>query len=133
MVSALKSTYLGFTLLETLVALSILAISLGVGYQVFATALNGTGLANDYAQAAMYADSHLAQISRRVHLMVGETDGEYNQRFKWNLNIQPIVNPASRRLIKKDTGSYQVVLNVFWKSKFRQRSIRVMTFRLSSK
>lgn len=122
----------GFTLLETLVALSILAISLGVAYQVFTTALNGTQLANDYAQASMYADSHLAQISKKVHLMVGESDGNYNDQFKWNLNIQPLVSTNSRKIIKESTNSYQVVLNVSWRSSNKQRSIRVMTFRLGN-
>ena len=56
----------GFTLLETLVALSVLAISLGVTYQVFSSALQGSNLADDYAKASMHADSHLAEISKRI-------------------------------------------------------------------
>lgn len=121
----------GFTLLETLVALSVLAISLGITYQVFSSALRGSTLADDYAQASMYADSHLAEIGKKVHLLPGVTEGSYNQRYSWKLEVQSLDGSSSRSIIES-VKRYQVVLNVYWHARKRQRSIRATTFRLAS-
>ena len=121
----------GFTLLETLVALSVLAISLGVTYQVFSSALQGSTLADDYAQASMYADSHLAEIGKKVHLLSGVTEGSYNQRYSWKLEVQPLDGSSSRSVVET-VKRYQVVLNVYWSARKGQRSIRATTFRLAS-
>ncbi|QMU60533.1 MAG: prepilin-type N-terminal cleavage/methylation domain-containing protein [Gammaproteobacteria bacterium] len=121
----------GFTLLETLVALSVLAISLGVVYQVFSSALQSSTLADDYAQASMYADSHLAEIGKKVHLLPGVTEGAYNKRYRWKLEVQPLDGSSSRSIVET-VKRYQVVLNIYWQARRGQRSIRATTFRLAS-
>ena len=121
----------GFTLLETLVALSVLAISLGVTYQVFSSALRGSTLADDYAQASMYADSHLAEVGKNVHLLPSVTEGTYNQRYRWKLEVQSL-DASSSRSVVETIRRYQVVLNVYWRSSSGERSIRATTFRLAS-
>lgn len=121
----------GFTLLETLVALSVLAISLGVTYQVFSSALRSSTLADDYAQASMYADSHLADIGRKVHALPAVSEGSYNERYSWKLEILPLDGSNSRALVET-VKRYQVVLNVYWRANTGQRSIRATTFRLAS-
>jgi len=132
MVRRINKCTSGFTLLETLVALSVLAISLGITYQVFSTALRGAELANDYAQASMYADSHIAEISKKVHLLIGQTEGVYNQRYRWHLEVQALDAQSPKQIISAGVKRYQVVLNVFWEGTKGPRSIRAMTFRLSS-
>ena len=121
----------GFTLLETLVALSVLAISLGVTYQVFSSALHGSTLADDYAQASMYADSHLAEIGSTVHTLPTISEGVYNQRYRWKLEVQAMDSSTSKTVIE-DVKRFQVILSVYWESKNGQRSIRTMTFRLAN-
>lgn len=121
----------GFTLLETLVALSVLAISLGVTYQVFSSALRGSTLADDYAQASMYADSHLAEVGKKVHLLPSVSEGSYNQRYRWKLEVQSLDGSSSRSVLET-VKRYQVVLNVYWRSSRGERSIRATTFRLAS-
>ena len=119
----------GFTLLETLVALSVLAVSLGVTYQVFSSALQGSSLADDYAQASMFADSHLAEISKRIDRLSGVTEGAYNQRYTWKLEVLPL-DGTKTKAITKTIQRYQVVLNVYWPGKNGPRSIQATTFRL---
>ena len=126
----LSSRSSGFTLLETLVALSVLAISLGVTYQVFSSALHGSSLADDYAQASMYADSHLAEISKNVPSLPSVSEGHYNQRYRWKLEVKPL--GGSNSSLVESIKRYQVVLNVYWQGKRGQRSLRAMTFRLAA-
>ena len=122
----------GFTLLETLVALSVLAISIGIIYQVFASSLQGTKLANDYAQASMYADTHLVEISKKVHHLIGESEGEYNEQYRWHLNVVPLETKGLNQLNSNGMSTYQIILQVFWDGKYGARSISTTTFRLSS-
>ncbi|MEM7400721.1 MAG: prepilin-type N-terminal cleavage/methylation domain-containing protein [Pseudomonadota bacterium] len=121
--------YKGFTLLETLVALSVLAISLGVTYQVFSSALRGSNIADDYTQASMYADSHLAEISKRIDRLSGVSQGVYNQRYRWKLEVLPLDSGNSTAVLES-VKRYQVVLDVYWQGKKGPRSIRATTFRL---
>ena len=121
----------GFTLLETLVALSVLAISLGVTYQVFSSALRGSNLADDYIQASMYADSHLAEISKKIDRLSGVSEGVYSQRYRWRLEVLPLDGNNSKSVIQS-VKRYQVVLDVYWQGKKGPRSIRATTFRLGS-
>lgn len=121
----------GFTLLETLVALSVLAISLGVTYQVFSSALRGSTLADDYSQASMYADSHLAEIGKSVNKLSRVTEGVYNDRYRWKLEVIPLDGASSRTLIET-VKRFQVTLKVYWKSGKGERSISATTFRLAS-
>ena len=88
-------------------------------------------MADDYAKASMYADSHLAEIGKKVHLLPAITEGSYNKRYNWKLEVKPLdqSNPDS---IVETLKRYQVVLNVYWQAKKGQRSIRAMTFRLAS-
>ena len=126
-----RSKQIGFTLLETLVALSVLAVSLGVTYQVFSSALRGSTLADDYAQASMYADSHLAEIGKRVNKLSRITEGTYNDRYRWKLEILPLDQTNSRSVIET-VRRYQIKIDVYWKSGSGQRSISATTFRLAS-
>lgn len=126
-----RSKQRGFTLLETLVALSVLAISLGVTYQVFSSALRGSTLADDYAQASMHADSHLAEVGKNVHRLPSVSEGSYNQRYRWKLEVQSLDGSSSRSVIET-VKRYQVILNVYWRSNSGERSIRATTFRLAS-
>ncbi len=119
----------GFTLLETLVALSVLAISLGIVYQVFSSSLRSSELANDYARASMYADSHIAEINEKVSQLIGQTVGSYDSRYKWRLNIQAQEDEIGR-INLNSIKSYRVELDVYWDGNYGTRSIRTTTFRL---
>ena len=50
-------------------------ISWGLLTKYFSSALQASTLADDYAQASMYADSHLAEIGKKVHLLPAVSEG----------------------------------------------------------
>ncbi len=92
----------GFTLLETLVALAILAISL-------AAVLRATGAATNHAEdmrvrllADWVAQNHLAlHAARGDWISVGSQNGEETQagvRLTWKEEIINTPNPAFRRV-----------------------------------
>lgn len=63
----------GFTLLETLVALAIVAIALGAAYAGFASGARATHRAETALEALTRAESALALVGAEIPLTEGET------------------------------------------------------------
>ncbi len=80
----------GFSLLEVLVAFSILALSMGVLLQIFSGGLRNVGLSEDYARAAAIAETQLAGAGIEVPLVPGEARGEFEEKFRWHFVAQPL-------------------------------------------
>lgn len=80
----------GFSLLEILVAFTILALSLGVLMQIFSGSLRNTALSHDQAQAVVLAQSLLASAGVEAPLAPGESAGTLDDRFNWTLLATPV-------------------------------------------
>jgi general secretion pathway protein I len=80
---------LGFTLLEVLVALSILAVSYGIILQIFGGAARKATLTGDYRRALIIAESQLdyaaATVANRSVIGSGFADG----KFTWEVSYRP--------------------------------------------
>ncbi len=120
----------GFSLLEVLVAFAILSVSLGVLLQVFATGLRNAGLADDYSQATLYADSILAAYGREAPLGEGVREGPINDRFSWrgvvSLQTEGLPDPEKTRM-----RAYRIRIEVFWRGLAQTRSVVLETLRLA--
>lgn len=78
----------GFSLIEILVAFTILALSLGVLMNVFTTNMYSSRLVMEYSQATDVAESVLAQIGKEISILNGPLEGNI-LRFNWRLNVTP--------------------------------------------
>jgi general secretion pathway protein I len=79
----------GFTLIEVLVALTILSISLVVLLRVFAIDLHRTGESRAETMAVSWTQSLLAQVGNSIPLRMGQTTGEFPDGFRWRLEMEP--------------------------------------------
>lgn len=86
----------GFTLLEVLVAFSILSLSLGVLIQIFGSGLHRTALAEEYTLATLHAESLLARFGVEEPLEIGETGGEIDERYRWRALVEEFVDEADQ-------------------------------------
>ena len=77
----------GFTLLEILIAFSILAVALVALLQAFSQGLSGLRAAEERATAAMFARSKLAEVGKSIPLEESEETGEFVDGFEWRLVI----------------------------------------------
>ena len=80
----------GFSLLEILVAFSILALSLGVLMQIFSGSLRNTEVTRDQAQAIVLAQSLLGAAGVETPLTPGDTSGVETGKFRWLLQVRPL-------------------------------------------
>ena len=79
----------GFSLLEVLVAFSILALALGVLLQTFSTGVRGVTQSGLYSKAMLLAESKFARAGRDEALFEGEYNGEYEDFFRWRVALAP--------------------------------------------
>jgi len=120
----------GFTLIEVLVAFAILAVSLVVLLQVFSTGLRNARVAEDYTTATLYAESMLATAGLEAPLAMGETSGDFDERFRWRLDVLPYEVSDSGE--ETATGrAFQVVVTVSWGDEDDPRDVTLTTLRLA--
>lgn len=117
----------GFSLLEVLVAFSILSISLGVLYQVFSSSLNNSALSADYSRAMIIAESQLALVMQDVPLREMSDQGEIDERYQWQVEV---VRYQEDKEQQGRFAPYQVTSRVNWRDGVRQKEYRLTTLRL---
>ena len=88
----------GFTLIEIIVALAILAVALGTLFQAFSTGLRATAVTDRRAAAVMLAQSLLDRIGQDIPLAAGEQAGVSEDGLHWSIAIapSPLITPERR-------------------------------------
>jgi general secretion pathway protein I len=79
----------GFSLLEILIAFSILAISLGILLKIFSAGVNTAAVAEDYTVAVQLAESLMVRSGVETALQPGEVSGRDNDKYSWQLVVSP--------------------------------------------
>jgi len=79
----------GFSLLEILIAFSILAVSLSILLNIFASGVNNAGVAEDYTTAVQVAESLMAKTGVETPLQTGQTDGITHDKYRWQVVVKP--------------------------------------------
>jgi len=125
----------GFSLLEVLVAFSILALSLGVLMQIFAGSLRNADVTRDQAQAVALAQSLLASAGVETALLAGESTGVLENKFRWVLRVSPFVEEVpSRQAVRSPLrlDLWEVAVRVAWggDSASPERSLTLTTLRV---
>ena len=80
----------GFTLLEALVSLTILAVAVTGASTVARYGFIHVSKTRDIQLANYYASSHLNSLEQEANLTIGLTHGYYSEHFKWSLNLSEL-------------------------------------------
>lgn len=93
----------GFTLIEVLVALAVVAVALGAGLRAAAVATDNTLALRERTLARWVAENELSRIRVLPELpSIGQGDGETEQggeRFVWQASVESTPNPNFRRIV----------------------------------
>ena len=84
----------GFSLLEILVAFSILALSLGILMRIFSGGLTSADVARDRFRATLLAQTLLAGLGVESTLVAGENSGAQGDQFRWKVKVAAFDDPA---------------------------------------
>lgn len=108
----------GFTLVETVVALAILALTLGVVYESFGWSLRRTAVLEKRELAWLTAQSLLSEIRARAFLESGSERGEAADRMEWHARIAP---HEAHVAASSPIQAFDVVIEVSWRSRAGHR------------
>ncbi len=120
----------GFTLLEVLVSLAILAGALAVMFQVFSRTLETTADAKARTIAASLAQSLLARVGSEIPIKEGESAGEFEHGFRWRLRMAPYEPHTFGEM--PFARPYEVLVDVSWDVRSKVQSVHLASLRLAS-
>jgi general secretion pathway protein I len=119
----------GFTLLEVIVALAILALSLGVIFQAVSNAVGRTAQSEAITHARFLAQSLLAQVGHEIPVSAGEMTGEDGHGRRWRLQQTPYGDQDDRA--HRRVSVVEVSAEVLWGQGTSARSMTLTTLRLA--
>lgn len=79
----------GFSLLEILIAFSILAVSLGILLKIFSSGVITAQVADDYTNAVQIANNLMAKTGVETPLKISEEIGVENDFYHWRVRVKP--------------------------------------------
>lgn len=114
-------------------AFAVLAISLGVLFEIFSTGMRASRSAEEYTRATLLAESKLAAIGIEGALEEGETTGEYGDGYNWRVAVRPYrPDGPEEEGLPPPIEAYEVIVTVAWGQGSRERSVSLTTLRLKS-
>jgi general secretion pathway protein I len=125
----------GFSLLEILIAFSILALSLGILLKIFAAGVNTAVVAEDYTAAVQIAESLMAKTGVETPLQATQASGLENEKYHWQVEVSPFeFNPENVDPTALTAVLFKVKVTVNWgDGNVNDRQIELTTLKLINK
>ena len=118
----------GFTLLETLIAFTILTVSLVVLLRAFGSGLTGMDSSETHTIAALHAASKLDEVGPLIALREGRHVGAFDDGMGWSVEIAPAPPELT---VGEDLPvmPFEVVVTVTWdgRQSYELRTVRLGT------
>ena len=120
----------GFSLLEVIVALAIMAIGYLTVFNLFSVSIKAVGMSDQYQRAVGLANSKLSEIEM-LNYETAATSGtfENEENFRWSLNIEPYDSPLNDP--EQNINLSKVTLKVLWKDNQKPRNVELVTLKLN--
>jgi general secretion pathway protein I len=118
----------GFSLIEVLVALTILGFVLAAIFQVFSGGLQNVTAADHYVRAAIIADSKLAAVGYEIPLEPGKASHGQDGEYAWAVAITPYnIMENTDSTETTTTPLYKIAISVRWKHVLSDRRMTIDT------
>jgi general secretion pathway protein I len=125
----------GFSLLEILIAFSILALSLGILLKIFSAGVNTALVAEDYTAAVQIAESLMAKTGVETPLQANQASGLENEKYHWLVEVSPFeFNPDNVDPAAIPAVLFKVKVIVSWgDDNTNDRQVELTTLKLANK
>jgi len=120
----------GYTLIEVLIAMMILALALTVLMRIFSGGLRNIAVSADYAHAVLLAEAQLAAAGSSEALAPGETYGNEDDKFRWTRTVEEYMAKEFEKVEKLPVTAFQVTVVVEWPNFGRTRRLNLSTIKL---
>ena len=118
--------------METLVAISVLSISMVVILQLFSGGLRGSKVSDDYTRGIFHAREIMEEMLLLHEFTEGTRQGDFDDGYGWRAEIvrQP---PESEDEESLPFDTYQITVAVNWSAGEKERRFDIRTLRLMEK
>ena len=122
----------GYSLIEVLVAFTILAMALTVLLKIFSAGLRNVDAASEYAQAVSIAEAELAIPGILEPMQPGITQGEEDGGYSWVRDVSEF-RPLNRPdYVDTPVLPYLISVEVTWSAGRGERTVRLDTIRIGA-
>lgn len=126
-VSGLLKTTGGFTLLEILVALILIAITVTVMFQLFSKSLGSLSASDDYAMAAIKAQEKMREVLEDEELKEGEVTENSDDGYRYTIRITSSLDERTRTL---GVQLFEIAMMVTWTAGTKEKSLGLTTMKV---
>ena len=122
----------GFTLMEILVAVMILAISVVVILQLFSGGLKSSRLSGDYTRAIFHARGKMNEILLQDQMTDEVLEGEFDDGYKWYVNVK-YIEPDEENKRGPVVDSFNIDVNINWFYGNKKKQFKISTIKIAKK
>lgn len=119
----------GFTLMEIMVAMLILALSLTVVLQLFSGGLRSGQLSKNYLRGVYHARAIMEETLLGEPLLEEEQQGVIAEGFTWSTTVQQLENDLTAGTLSEIT-LFTVIVTVSWQEGAHEKSFTLQSQRL---
>jgi type II secretion system protein I len=116
----------GFTLLEILVALAILATAVTIIFQLFSSSLRNIGVSEDVVLATVRAEAKMREVLSNAELTENSWTEATNDGYTFAVNITETLQEKTSSL---PVQVLQVDLAITWMKNSKARTLHLKTFK----
>ena len=119
----------GFSLLEVIVALAIMAMGFVTVLQLFSGSIRSVSLSEQYLKGTTLAHSKLGELEVNNY-SVTEYEGIFpgEKNYRWQLQVSPHTSPLNSK--EDNIQLSEVTLNVLWEEAGKTRDIEFSTLKV---
>ena len=123
----------GFTLLEVVVAMTIVGIGVVTLLEIFSMGLRLGSRSSAATEAMTYGRQAMDEILLRRNIEEGAQQGSLNKRARWKLGIEPVKEPSDTLSLSSAWELKEITLDMRVTDAGRDRPVELRTYRLVRK
>jgi len=123
----------GFTLLEVVVAMTILGIGVVTLLEIFSSGLRLGSRSSAATEAMAYGRQAMDEILLRRKIDEGAQQGVLNDKTRWRLRIEPVREPSETLALSSAWELKEITLDMRVTEAGRDRPVELRTYRLVRK
>ena len=126
----LSSHSAGFTLLEVVVAMTIVGIGVVTLLEIFSSGLRLGSRSSAATEAMTYGRQAMDEILLRQKIEEGAQQGSLNERTRWKLGIEPVREASDTLSLSSAWELKEITLDLRVAYAGRDRTVELRTYRL---
>ncbi len=123
----------GFTLIEVVVAMTIVGLGIVTLLEIFSSGLRLGARSAVYTEAGTYGRQVMDELLARPNLQDGTEQGSSGASRRWKIQIQPVVDSGQTLALSSPWELEEISLDMAVADAGRERHVELKTLRLVKK